>query len=304
MVATGGELSEPSPNGATPPAPAADAATPRVATLLHDESSPGATVEMVLARQLGPLLHIELARPEKLNALSPAMGRQLRAIVESGAADPTVRGILLTGRGRGFCSGADISGPATTGPDGVVDASRHLDEIFHPLILTLREAGKPIVAGLRGPCVGIGLAIALACDLIVMSDTSYLMVPFVRIGLGLDGGLAAQVTDRVGLTRASELLMLGERLDSATALDWGLVNKVVPDDELDHVVTTLATTLAEGPTVALASIKQALLAASTPDFASHLALEARLQRETGRSEDYRLGREAFQDRSAVRFTGR
>lgn len=259
---------------------------------------------LVVSHRRGPLLHVELARPEKLNALSPLMGQQLRETIEQAAADPSVRGILLTGRGRGFCSGADISGPATKGPDGVVDASRHLDEIFHPLILTLREAHKPIVAGLRGPCVGIGLAIALACDLIVMADNSYIMVPFVRIGLGLDGGLAAQVSDRVGLTRAAELFMLGERLDAATALDWGLVNKIVPDAELDKVVTTLAAGLAEGPTVALSSIKQALVAASTPDFASHLALESRLQRETGQSEDYRLGREAFQDRIAVRFTGR
>jgi 2-(1,2-epoxy-1,2-dihydrophenyl)acetyl-CoA isomerase len=248
--------------------------------------------------------HIELHRPEALNAWTPAMGRELLDVVRAASADQAVRAILVTGAGRAFCAGADVKDARELTPDGVPDLSTRLREIYNPVILALRAAPKPCVAAVHGACAGLGVSLALACDVVIAADDAYLLLAFVRIGVMPDAGATAFLAERVGLARAAQLCMLGEKLPASTALDWGLINAVHPAAELPAAARALAGRLAAGPTVALAGAKRALHAAAQRHLAEQLELEATLQQENGGTHDYAEGRAAFAEKRAARFLGR
>ena len=155
--------------------------------------------------------------------------RALRGVAE----DEAVRAVLITGAGRAFSSGADLkdfSGGETTA-DGRPDVYKTLTERYHPIMHAIREMPKPVVASVNGPAVGIGCSLALCCDLIVAAESAYFLLAFVNIGLVPDGGSSLFVPTRVGMARATEMAMLGERLPAAQALEWGLINRVVPDEQ-------------------------------------------------------------------------
>lgn len=248
--------------------------------------------------------HIELHRPDALNAWTPAMGRELLDAVRRAAADPGVRAVLITGAGRAFCAGADVRNPRELTPDGEPDLSTRLREIYNPVMLAIRAAPKPFVAGIHGACAGIGASLALACDLVVAAADAYLLLAFVRIGVMPDGGATAFLAERVGLARAAQLCMLGERLPAADAMRWGLVNAVHPVDELRPAARALAARLAAAPSVAIASTKEALNAAAGHTLAEQLELEATLQQRHASTHDYAEGRAAFAEKRAPRFEGR
>jgi 2-(1,2-epoxy-1,2-dihydrophenyl)acetyl-CoA isomerase len=252
----------------------------------------------------GAAAKIELNRPERMNAWNAELGDRLRDAVQELAADPAVRAVLVTGAGRAFSSGADIRDeqPELT-EDGHPDVYKALTTRYHPIITGIRDMPKPVIAAVHGAAAGIGLSLALACDLIVAAESAYFLLAFVNIGLVPDGGSSLLVPTRIGFTRAAELSLLGERLPSARALDWGLINRVVPDEELAGQAEELTWRMANGPTRSYAGAKRQLNAWLYGRIADQLELEAQIQREMAGSADFAEGVAAFAARRRPSFTG-
>jgi 2-(1,2-epoxy-1,2-dihydrophenyl)acetyl-CoA isomerase len=263
-------------------------------------------LESVNVRARDGVATIELNRPQALNAWNTQLGADLLAALRGVAEDDTVRAVLITGAGRAFSSGADlkdVSGGETT-PNGRPDVYKVLTERYHPIMHAIRELPKPVIAAVNGPAVGIGCSLALCCDLIVAAESAYFLLAFVNIGLVPDGGSSLFVPSRVGMARASELAMLGERLGAARALEWGLINRVVADERLHEETTALAARLAAGPTRSYAGTKRQLNNWLYARMAEQLELEAQIQREMAGSDDFLEGAMAFVEKRATRFSGR
>jgi len=243
---------------------------------------------------------IELNRPESMNAWNAALGLQLRDTVQDLAADPAVRAVMITGIGRAFSSGADLREDRDRSPS---DVQGRLTDLYHPIITGVRRMPKPVVAAVNGPAAGIGCSLALACDLIVAAESAYFLQAFVNIGLIPDGGSTLLVPSRIGIARAAELAMLGERLPAPAALDWGLINRVVPGEELISAAEALTLRLAAGPTRSYAGAKEALNAWQYGRMEDQLELEARLQSEMAASADFAEGVTAFREKRRPNFTG-
>jgi 2-(1,2-epoxy-1,2-dihydrophenyl)acetyl-CoA isomerase len=247
---------------------------------------------------------VELNRPQALNAWNAQFGSDLLAALRELAADDAVRAVVITGAGRGFSSGADlkdISGEQT--PEGRPDVYKTLTERYHPIMQSIREMPKPVIASVNGPAVGIGCSLALCCDLIVASESAYFLLAFVNIGLVPDGGSSLFVPTRVGMARATELSMLGERLPAERALQWGLINRVVADADLASETAALAARLAAGPTRSYAGTKRQLNNWLYSRMEEQLELEARVPQEMAGSEDFLEGAMAFAQKRAPRFGG-
>lgn len=263
-------------------------------------------LETVNLRVSDGVATVELNRPETLNAWNHQLGLDLLAALTQVKEDDAVRAVVITGAGRAFSSGADlkdVSGGQTT-PDGRPDVYSTLTKLYHPIMQAIRELPKPVLGAVKGPAVGIGCSLALCCDLIVAAESSYFMLAFVNIGLAPDGGSSLFVPTRVGMARATELAMLGERLPARKALEWGMVNRVVPDERLQQEVAELAARLAGGPTRSYAAAKRQLnnwLYARMPE---QLELEAQLQQEMAGSGDFLEGVMAFAEKRPARFGGR
>jgi 2-(1,2-epoxy-1,2-dihydrophenyl)acetyl-CoA isomerase len=249
----------------------------------------------------GPAAKLELNRPDRLNAWNQALGLALRDTVIELAADDGVRAVLITGAGRAFSSGADLR---EAGEGDRPDTYTVLTERYHPIIMGIRSMPKPVVAAVNGVAAGIGLSLALSCDLICSAESAYFVLAFVNVGLVPDGGSSFLVPSRIGFARAAELAMLGSRLSSEQALDWGLVNRVWPDEELMPHAEDLAWRLANGPTGSYAGTKRQLNAWLYGRVEEQLELEARIQQERSRSADAAEGIAAFAAKRPAVFTGR
>jgi 2-(1,2-epoxy-1,2-dihydrophenyl)acetyl-CoA isomerase len=251
----------------------------------------------------GPAARILLNRPDALNAWNEQFGQDLRDAVTTVAGDDAIRAVLITGAGRGFSSGADLKEQRGADDGGLPDLSARLKEVYHPIITGLREMPKPVVSGVNGPAVGIGCSLALAADLIVAAESAYFLLAFVNIGLVPDGGSTAFIPARVGYARAAEMAMLGERVPAKQALDWGLINQVVADDELESASSALLDRLANGPTRSYAGAKRLLNRRLYADLAGQLDAEADAQKEQGQSKDFIEGVMAFVEKREPDFTG-
>jgi 2-(1,2-epoxy-1,2-dihydrophenyl)acetyl-CoA isomerase len=245
---------------------------------------------------------ILLNRPDALNAWNEQFGQDLKDAVEALGADEAVRAVLITGAGRGFSSGADLKENRSEG-DGVPDLSQRLKEIYHPVILGLREMPKPVVAAVNGPAVGIGASLAFAADLIVAAESAYFLLAFVNIGLVPDGGSTAFLPARIGLARSTEMAMLGEKVPASQALEWGMINRVVADDVLEREGRALLERLAKGPTKSYAGAKKLLNRRVYADLEGQLDAEADAQKEQGGSKDFIEGVVAFIQKRDPNFTG-
>jgi 2-(1,2-epoxy-1,2-dihydrophenyl)acetyl-CoA isomerase len=261
--------------------------------------------ETIELERRGAAATIRLARPEALNAWNEQLGHELLHAVRAVGADDGVRAVCVTGAGRAFSSGADLrdmaSRPLTA--DGEIDVLTTLTTVYHPILLGLRTMPKPVVAAINGPAVGIGCSLALVCDLLVAAQSAYLLLAFARIGLVPDGGAAALVAARAGAGRASRMALLGERIAAPTALDWGLVDEVLPDDAFEAGVVELLQRLAAGPTRSYAGSKRQLNEWLYGGLADQLELEARIQQEMAATRDFGEGRLAFLEKRAPEFTG-
>jgi 2-(1,2-epoxy-1,2-dihydrophenyl)acetyl-CoA isomerase len=245
---------------------------------------------------------LTLNRPDRLNSFNGAMhGALARALDEAGS-DPECRAVLLTGAGRAFCAGQDLSDPATSG--SMSDLGKPIEEFYNPLIRRLRRLPKPVVCAVNGVAAGAGANIALACDIVLAARSAKFIQAFAKIGLVPDSGGTFFLPRLVGSARARGLALLGEPLAAEKAEDWGLIWKVVDDDQLRSEAEALTAHLAIQPTQALALIKQALEAASVNDLEKQLDLERDYQRLAGRTPDYAEGTRAFLEKRKPNFTGR
>ncbi len=261
--------------------------------------------ETLIWEQDGGVGRLTLNRPDSLNAWTPQLGAELRQVVEGDAADESVRAVLITGAGRGFSSGADLRAGFDPHPDdGRPDVRKELHDLYHPAIGGVRKLEKPVVAAVNGPAVGIGASLAFACDLLLAAESAYFGLAFVNIGLMPDGGSTLFVPAAVGKARAFQMAMLGERVPAAQALDWGLVNYVYPDGQLMDEANTLIARMAGGPTRSYAASKKALNNVLYPRMEEQLALEADLQHEMARTDDFIEGVSAFVEKREAQFVGR
>lgn len=249
---------------------------------------------------------IELNRPQSLNSWDRQLAEELLGALREAADDEAVRAVRITGAGRAFSSGADLKGMDSQDvtADGRPDLQKVLSERYHPIMRAIRDLPKPVVAQVNGGAIGIGCSLALCCDLIVAGESSYFLLAFVNIGLAPDGGSSLFVPSRVGMARASEMAMLGERIGAAQALQWGLVNRVVPDERLDEEARALTARLAAGPTRAYAACKQQLNAQLYARMDEQLELEAGLQQQMAGTEDFLEGVSAFLGKRKPSFSGR
>ncbi|MBV9382751.1 MAG: enoyl-CoA hydratase [Streptosporangiaceae bacterium] len=251
----------------------------------------------------GAAATIELNRPDRMNAWNAQFAEDLLAAVREVADDPGVRAVLVTGAGKAFSSGADLKEAAGLAQAGELDVYRVLTERYHPLITGIRRMPKPVVAGVNGPAAGIGLSLALACDLVVAAESAYFLLAFVNIGLVPDGGSSLLVPSRVGFARAAQMAMLGEPVTAGRALEWGLINEVWPDDEFAGRAAELAARLASGPTKSYAGTKRQLNQWLYQHMDAQLEFEAGIQREMAASGDFAEGVTAFVEKRKPRFSG-
>jgi 2-(1,2-epoxy-1,2-dihydrophenyl)acetyl-CoA isomerase len=247
---------------------------------------------------------ITLNRPDSLNAWTAEFGGELKDIIEGPAAGDDVRAVLITGAGRGFSSGADLKAGFDPHPDdGRPDVKKELHHVYHPAIAGIRRLPKPVVTAVNGPAVGIGCSLALAGDLVMAAESAYFGLAFVNIGLMPDGGSTLFVPAAVGKARAFQMALLGERVSAEQALDWGLVNWVHPDDRLIGEAEALAAELARGPTRSYAGSKQALNQMIYPNLDGQLDLEAEIQHDLARTDDFLEGVGAFVEKREAAFSG-
>ncbi len=255
---------------------------------------------VLLSEREGPVATLIMNRPQTKNALDPELLHALGKGLAEDAADPSVRAVVLTGAGDAFCSGADLKG-ALGDLDLGADLGPRIAQ-FHALIRAIVQADKPIIAAVRGPAVGFGADLALACDLRVLAPDAYLQEKFVAIGLMPDGGGSFWLPRLVGIGRALEYLLLGTRIDAALALNLGLANRVADDERSE--AQALAATLAAGPPLALAAIKRAVRESAEGGIEAALEREKQGQTRLLGSVDFREGVAAWSAKRSPTFVGR
>ena len=244
-------------------------------------------------------------RPERLNALSTSIMEGLLHGLPRLAGDPGVKVVVLTGAGRAFCAGGDVKSMAESGGErrSAAEASTHLRSRME-VSRILHELPKPTIAMINGPAAGAGLALALACDLRIAGTSARLVTAFVKVGFSGDFGGSYFLTRLVGTAKARELYFTGRPVDADEALMLGLVNRVVPDDQLQDATMGLARSLAQGPQIALSLMKRNMNCAEGGSLTELLDLEAVHQVQTGRTEDHREAAKAFVEKRPPVFVGR
>jgi len=247
---------------------------------------------------------ITLNRPDKLNAFNPDMHALLREALKSAATAASIRAVLLTGAGRGFCAGQDLSERDLAAGGAPIDLSVSIGSFYNPLVRRLRELPKPVLCAVNGIAAGAGANIALSCDIVLAARSAAFIQAFAKIGLVPDSGGTWHLPHLVGTARAMALAMLAEKLPAEDAERWGLIWKAVDDDKLMGEAMQTARALAAGPTKAFGLMKKAIYAASNHTLDAQLELERDLQRHAGMSEDYREGVAAFMQKRKPEFKGR
>ena len=258
-----------------------------------------ASYETILVATAAGVTTITLNRPDSLNALNSAMRRELLSALKDAGRDASVRAVVLTGQGRGFCSGADLRGGADERAFRTV-----LRTEYNPLITAIRDLPKPVIAAVNGVAAGAGVSLALACDLVYASDEARFILAFIRIGLVPDSGVIRVLVRALGRHRATELAVTGDPLSASEAADAGLINGVVSASELAAEAAAVAQRLAVGPTQGIGFTKRLVNQADGPGFDEGLAMEAALQELAGRTQDHAEGVAAFAEKREPRFSGR
>lgn len=246
---------------------------------------------------------LTLHRPDKLNSFTLEMHEELRDVMNILKGNQSIRALLITGAGRGFCAGQDLSARQIDLQAGTVDTGAGLDKNFNPLIRALRSLSIPIVCAVNGVAAGAGANFALSCDIVFAAESASFIQAFVKIGLIPDCGGSFYLPRLVGDARARALSMLGEKITAQEAAQWGMIWKCVPDAELLPLARASAEKLAKSPTVALGLIKRLLNASSSNTLDAQLDLERDLQRLAGQTQDFREGVTAFMEKREANFRG-
>lgn len=244
---------------------------------------------------------IKLNDPTTLNAVTSQMGEELLDALWRGERE--ARAIMVGSVGRGFCSGANLAEGGIDLADPGRDMGGRLDGIFNPIVYQMRASQAPVVTAIRGAAAGVGCGIALAGDMIVAGTSGAFIMAFRNVGLASDGGASYFLTHAIGRVRTMEMMLLGKKLPAATALDWGLINRVVADEDVDATAFALARQLAQGPR-SLGIIKRVAWSVIDASFETALSNERVAQREAGRTEDFNEGVAAFRDKRAAVFKGK
>jgi 2-(1,2-epoxy-1,2-dihydrophenyl)acetyl-CoA isomerase len=248
---------------------------------------------------------ITLNRPETLNAITPDLRERIIHLLDEASADPAVRAVVITGTGRGFCAGADLRGTDRPAGERVPgDVARTIRLGAQRLVAAVLDCEKPVIAAVNGTAAGLGAHLALACDLVLAAESARFIEVFVRRGLVPDGGGAYLLPRLVGPQRAKELMFFGDALTAADAERLGLVNRVVPDPDLEKTARAWAARLAAGPTRALALTKQLVNASLDTDRATAFAAEAAAQEINMTTADAREGVRSFAERRSPEYGGR
>ena len=257
--------------------------------------------ETIRVENVGDVRKITLNRPERLNACPPTMAIE---IADALADLQGARAVLLTGEGRAFCSGADLAASGKRSISGGAGSYKALTESYNPLMMKLSRLPVPLVCAVNGVAAGVGCSLALAGDFVLAARSAYFLQAFVNIGLVPDGGASWMLPRLIGKPRATQMMMLGERIGAEQAADWGMVYKCVDDDALAAEAMALAERLAAGPTVALGIMRQNLARALDSDLSAALVTEAEGQKVAGDSEDSREGVRAFLGKRKAQFQGK
>jgi enoyl-CoA hydratase/carnithine racemase len=256
---------------------------------------------MVVLERRGSVAILTLNNPERYNALGGSLLSDLNAALDEVLGEPRARAVLLTGAGKGFCSGAQFGGDTFGAGEGIAERMRGS---INPVIEKIRNLPIPVVVAMNGAAAGAGVGIALAGDIVIAARSARFILSFVRLGAALDGGTSLFLQRSIGVARARALALLGEPLAAETAAEWGLIWKTVDDSDLLEEAMDIAQKLADGPPVSLGLIKGQIEAAWSSSLASTLDDEASSQARAFVTEDLREGAAAFVEKRPARFTGR
>ncbi|MEH6825067.1 MAG: 2-(1,2-epoxy-1,2-dihydrophenyl)acetyl-CoA isomerase PaaG [Motiliproteus sp.] len=246
---------------------------------------------------------LRLNRPDSLNSFNAQMHHEVRQALKAICQDPGVRCLLLTGNGRGFCAGQDLSDRSVAPGAEAPNLGESIEKNYNPLIRTLQRLPLPVICAVNGVAAGAGANIALACDLVLAARSASFIQAFCKIGLIPDSGGTWTLTHAVGRARAMGLALLGDKISAEQAQQWGMIWQMVEDDQLQEQAMQLARHLATQPTTGLALAKRAINAAATNTLDQQLELEKELQTVAGRSDDYREGVAAFMQKRPPSFKG-
>jgi 2-(1,2-epoxy-1,2-dihydrophenyl)acetyl-CoA isomerase len=258
-------------------------------------------MEPVLVSLEAGVLRVTLNRPEKLNAFNPAVHKGLADAMARAESEAAIRCLLITGAGRGFCAGQDLT--ERDMKTAAIDLGSGLETWYNPLVKRMRALPKPIVCAVNGVAAGAGANFALACDIVLAARSASFIQAFVKIGLVPDCGGSYFLPRLAGVQRAMALAMTGDRLSAEDAERWGLIWKCVDDAQLGVEAERISRQLASGPTKSLGLIKQAIYSSANNDLSAQLDLERDLQREIGKGGDFREGVAAFLEKRKPQFSG-
>jgi 2-(1,2-epoxy-1,2-dihydrophenyl)acetyl-CoA isomerase len=260
------------------------------------------TYETITIDVTDKIATITLNRPERMNACSLAMAGEINDALAADLGD--ARCLIITGAGRGFCSGADLSARGSTSISGGEGSYIALTRHYNPMMMNLARLNMPIITAVNGAAAGVGCSIGLCGDFVFAGKSGYFLQAFVNIGLVPDGGASWMLPRMVGKARATEMMMLGEKISGEKAADWGLIYKCVEDAALQAEARALATRLANGPTVAYATMRKNILTALENSYAEALLAEAEGQRIAGSTADAMEGGMAFMQKRRPEFKGK
>jgi enoyl-CoA hydratase len=268
-------------------------------TTIYSSTETYASIDDLSVALSDGVLSVTMNRPDSLNSLTSAMLAGIADAMEQASTDSRVKVVRMGGAGRGFSSGAGISAEdqATSGaiPAAVLDAANRA-------VGSIVALPKPVVAVVQGPAAGVGVSLALACDVVLASEKAFFMLAFTKIGLMPDGGASALIAAAIGRIRAMRMALLAERISAADAYDWGLVTAVYPAEAFDAEVAKVISTLVSGPAVALRKTKQAINAATLTELEGAFTREREGQLGLLVAPDFREGTRAFQEHRAPSFT--